>query len=47
MRHSYITFCLDAGMDAKDVAKLVGNSAEIIYKHYAGAKRDLIAPDID
>jgi integrase len=47
MRHSYITFCLDAGMDAKDVAKLVGNSTEIIYKHYAGAKRDLIAPDID
>jgi integrase len=45
MRHSYITFCLDGGMDAKDVAKLVGNSAEIIYKHYAGAKRDLIAPD--
>jgi hypothetical protein len=30
-----------------DVVKLVGNSAEIIYKHYAGAKRDLTAPDID
>ncbi len=47
MRHSYITFCLDAGMDAKNVEKLVGNSAEIIYKHYTGAKRDSIAPDID
>jgi integrase len=46
MRHSYITFCLDAGMDAKDVAKLVGNSPEMIYRHYAGAKRDLIAPDL-
>ncbi len=44
-RHSYITFCIDAGMDAKDVAKLVGNSPEIIYKRYAGAKRNLIAPD--
>jgi integrase len=46
MRYSYITFRLDAGMDAKDIAKLVGNSAEIIYKHYAGAKRDLVAPDL-
>jgi integrase len=45
-RHTYITFCLDSGMDAKDVAKLVGNSPEMIYRHYAGAKRDLIAPDI-
>jgi integrase len=46
MRHTYITFCLDSGMDAKDVAKLVGNSPEMIYRHYAGAKRDLIAPDL-
>jgi integrase len=45
-RHTYITFCLDSGMDAKDVAKLVGNSPEMIYRHYAGAKRDLIAPDL-
>jgi integrase len=45
-RHTYITFCLDSGMDAKDVAKLVGNSPEMIYRHYAGAKRDLVAPDI-
>jgi integrase len=46
MRHSFITFCLEQGMDAKDVARLVGNSPEIIYRHYAGAKKDLIAPDI-
>ncbi len=45
-RHTYITFCLDFGMDAKDVAKLVGNSPEMIYRHYAGAKRYLIAPDL-
>jgi integrase len=45
-RHTFITFCIDFGMDAKDVAKLVGNSAQTIYKHYAGSKRDLIAPDI-
>ena len=46
MRHSYITFCLDAGMDAKDVARLVGNSPEMIYRHYAGVKKNLIAPDL-
>jgi integrase len=43
-RHTYITFCLDSGMDAKDVAKLVGNSPEMIYRHYAGVKKDLMAP---
>jgi integrase len=36
IRHAYITFCIDGGMDAKDVAKLVCNSPEIIYQHYAG-----------
>jgi integrase len=46
MRHSFITFCIDMGIDAKDISKWVGNSPEIIYKHYAGAKKDLIAPDI-
>ena len=45
MRHTYITFCINSGVNAKDVARLVGNSAEIIYKHYMGGTRDLIAPD--
>ena len=36
-RHTFITLCLERGLDAKDVARLVGNSAEIIYKHYAGS----------
>jgi integrase len=45
-RHTFITFCLDSGMDAKDVAILVGNSAAMIYKHYAGVKKNLIAPDL-
>jgi integrase len=46
MRHTFITFCINSGMNAKDVARLVGNSAEIIFKHYMGGTRDLIAPDI-
>jgi integrase len=44
-RHSYITFCIASGMPIKDVAKLVGNSPEIIYKHYLGGNKNLVAPD--
>ncbi len=36
-RHTFITFALEHGLDAKDVARLVGNTPEIIYKHYAGS----------
>lgn len=44
-RHTFITLALEAGMDPKDVAYLVGNSAEVIYKHYAAVKRNLVVPD--
>ena len=44
-RHTFITHALEAGMDAKDVARLVGNSPEIIYRHYAGKKRKLEVPE--
>jgi predicted RNA methylase len=40
---AHITFCINGGMDAKDLAKLIGNSPEIIYRHYTGAKRNLVA----
>ncbi|QYO66762.1 hypothetical protein [Leptolyngbya sp. 7M] len=45
-RHTFITLMLDAGVDAKDVARWVGNSPEIIYKHYAGNIRDLSVPEV-
>ncbi len=44
-RHTFITLALENGLDAKDVGRLVGNSPAIIYKHYAGNKRDLFVPD--
>lgn len=44
-RHTFITLALENGLDAKDVAYLVGNSPEVIYKHYAGVKRDLQVPE--
>ncbi|MBD0267246.1 MAG: DUF3596 domain-containing protein [Cyanobacteria bacterium Co-bin8] len=30
-RHTFITLCLEQGLDAKDVARLCGNSAVVIY----------------
>jgi integrase len=44
-RHTFITLALESGLDAKDVARLVGNSPEVIYRHYAGNKRDLFLPE--
>ncbi|BAY34638.1 phage integrase [Nostoc carneum NIES-2107] len=44
-RHTFITMALKNGMDVKDVAKLVGNSPEIIYRHYAGQSRELFVPE--
>lgn len=35
-RHTFITMALEAGMTAPQVAKLVGNSPEVIMRHYAG-----------
>lgn len=40
MRHSFITWQLTAGMTPANVAKLVGNSPEVIYKHYVSAEKD-------
>jgi integrase len=45
IRHTFITLALENGLDAKDVARLVGNSPEIIYRHYAGNKRELFVPE--
>lgn len=46
MRHTFITLCLESGVNVKDVAAWVGNTPEIIYKHYAGVNRFLEVPEI-
>lgn len=43
-RHTFVTFCLEAGVEIKDVARLVGNTPQIIYKFYAGRKTGLEVP---
>ena len=35
-RHTFITLCISAGVPISDIASWVGNSPEIILKHYAG-----------
>ncbi len=44
-RHTFITMALKNGVDVKDVATMVGNSPEIIYRHYAGRSRELFLPE--
>jgi integrase len=54
-RHTFITAALetpilmpDGGMrmlEAKDIAKLVGTSAKMIYEHYTGARKELFVPE--
>lgn len=38
-RHTFITLCLEANIPISQVASWVGNSPEIILKHYAGLTR--------
>lgn len=45
-RHTFISLCLESGIDAKEVARWVGNSPEIIYKHYAGNNLNISIPEL-
>nr|WP_238393226.1 tyrosine-type recombinase/integrase [Myxacorys almedinensis] len=44
-RHTFITLALEAGIEVKDVAALVGNSPDVIYRHYAARKPRLDLPE--
>lgn len=45
-RHTFISLCLEAGVGVEDVALWVGNSPEIIYRHYVGGKINLAVPEL-
>lgn len=45
-RHTFINLCLEAGIDAKDVAEWVGNTPEVIYRNYAAANKNQVVPEI-
>lgn len=44
-RHTFITNCLEAGVSVVQVAKWVGNSPEVIMKHYAGIIKNVDVPE--
>jgi integrase len=44
-RHTFITLCLEAGVSVVQVARWVGNSPEIIMKHYTGIIKSVEVPD--
>jgi hypothetical protein len=46
MGHTFITLVLEAGISPKDIARWVGNSPEILMRHYAGANRNLAVPEV-
>ena len=45
-RHTYITMAVDAGIPVTQVAKWVGNSPEVILRHYAGTLASMASPVI-
>lgn len=45
-RHTFITMALEAGVSVVQVSKWVGNSPEIIMKHYAGTIRQVQVPEL-
>jgi integrase len=44
-RHTFITMALEANVSVPQVAKWVGNTPEIIMKHYAGTLRQVHVPE--
>lgn len=45
-RHTFISHCLEAGVPVTTIARWVGNSAEIIMRHYAGVTREVSVPEL-
>ncbi len=45
-RHTFITICVEDGKSPAQVAKWVGNSAEIIMRHYCGTLKQVQVPSI-
>lgn len=44
-RHTFITIAIEAGVSVPQIAKWVGNSPEVIMKHYAGTIQQIQVPE--
>jgi integrase len=45
-RHTFITACLERNVPVQTVARWVGNSPNIIYRHYAGVVSNVSVPEL-
>lgn len=45
-RHTFITNCLEKGIPVVQVAEWVGNSPDVIWKHYAGLVSNIEVPEL-
>ncbi|MBD2213405.1 site-specific integrase [Nostoc linckia FACHB-104] len=45
-RHTFISHCLEAGVPVTTIAKWVGNSPEILMRHYAGVTKEISVPEL-
>ncbi|NJM19885.1 MAG: site-specific integrase [Richelia sp. SM1_7_0] len=46
IRHTFITNCLEKGIPVSQISRWVGNSPEIIYKHYSGIINTCEVPEL-
>jgi integrase len=46
IRHTFITNCLEKGIPVSQISRWVGNSPEIIYKHYSGIINHCKVPEL-
>lgn len=46
LRHSFITRLIRDGLDAATVARLAGNSPQMIFEHYLAARTDVELPEL-
>ena len=46
MRHTFATLALRSGVSIQDVARLIGNSPDMVLKHYASVSRSLQFPEL-
>ena len=46
IRHTFISNCLERGIQITQIAQWIGNSPEIIYKHYAGIINNCEVPEL-
>lgn len=46
-RHSFISWCLQRNVPVQQIALWVGNSPEVIYRHYAVCRQDVSVPQFE